>query len=302
MKLTSLAQRKASHVIVYGDPKTGKSTLVSRLAMEGHPLLWISVDNGHEVLFKLPADAQENINILVLPDTKDFPIALDTCLKLVSGAELSICNLHGQVSCSHCKKNNPEGFETVCLSTLPQNTIVVFDHISQIADSAMNFILKGKEDTYKPEWEHYRIQGTLMNKFLTNIQQAKYNVVCVAHVTETEMEDGSKKLVPQIGTTSFSRNAGKYFDHMVYCHVMNKSHRFGSATTYQTSVITGSRKDIAIEDDKEHPSLAAFFSEGEQIAAKQVETTTVKEVVAKPVVTSATDAAKARLAAMKGSK
>lgn len=282
-KLSQLKQRQASHVIIFGDPKTGKSTLASELVKAGYKLLWISVDNGHDVLYKLSPEEQEAIDILVLPDTKDFPVAIDTCLKLVSGARLNICTLHGQVGCISCKKNNPEGFEEHCLSALDLKTVVVFDHASQIATSAMNFILKGKEDTFKPEWEHYRIQGTLMDKFLTNIQQSTYNVICIAHVAETKMEDGTKKLVPQVGSDAFSRNAGKYFDHMVYCEIMNKSHRFGSGTTYKASVVTGSRRDIAIEDNPEAPSLARFFTVGHNAAAVQAVAVEVKEHLAKAV-------------------
>lgn len=273
MKLSQLAQRKPSHVIVYGDPKTGKSTLAAELTKHGFKLLWFSLDNGHEPLYKLPAEAQGNIEIIVLPDTKEFPIAIDTCLKVISGSKVTICQAHGQCNCSVCKRNSAP-FDEVELRALDLNTIVVFDHVSQLADSCMNFVTAkatAKDETYKPDWEDYRVQGTLMSKFFMNIQQAPYNVVCLAHITETVMEDGAKKLVPQIGTTAYSRSAGKYFDHMIYCEVSSKKHRFGSSTTYKNAVVTGSRKDVAIEDDGDSPTLADFFLKPELTEQRQLQ-------------------------------
>lgn len=257
MKLTELAKRKAQHVICFGDPKSGKSELVGKLATK-FKLLWFSIDNGHDVLFKLPQAAQENIEIVVLPDTKDYPIAIETLLKVFTGAPLEICVAHGKVACMLCKKDSLPSSH-VCLSNLSAEHIVCVDHISQVADSAMNHITKDQPDTFKPGYTEFRIQGTLMSKILTNIQQASYHVCCIAHCAETEMEDGKKKIVPLVGSIPFSRNSGKYFDHMVHFDVRNAKHVFGSATTYIPNIVTGSRSDIAIESMKEI-SLIPFFS------------------------------------------
>ncbi|CAN5950072.1 unnamed protein product [Sphagnum jensenii] len=100
--------------------------------------------------------------------------------------------------------------------------------------------------------------GTMLDSILSNIQQSRANIIVITHTIESELEDGAKKLVPHIGTGNFSRNSPKYFSHVVYTKVSNKSHKVGSATTYETNVITGSRSDIRIEDMKE-PSLAPFF-------------------------------------------
>lgn len=273
MKPSQLARRRASHVIVFGEPKVGKSTLVTELLFHGFNLTWVSMDNGHEVVFKKFSIEQldNQLNIIVIPDTKEFPVAGATCLKIISGRETRICDLHGQVECSSCKRlGEMATWSVVNTSTFGPKDILVFDHIQQVASSLMNRILindkVGEED--KIEWKHYGIQGVLMDKFLTNIQQAHYNVVCITHVSETELEDGTKKLVPLVGTTNFSRNAGKYFDHMVYCEVQNSSHKFGSSSTYKTRVVTGSRTDVAIEQEK-IPSLKKFF-DGSLSAEKEV--------------------------------
>lgn len=262
MKPSNLARRRASHSIVFGDPKSGKSTLVAELLMRGYNLTWVSMDNGHEVIFKLPLSLDyldQHLNIIVLPDTKDFPIAIKTCLKIVTGAEVHICDAHGAVDCSTCKRTGGN-FTCVAVNEFGPKDILVFDHLGQLANSAMaQVFIKGKKgDDDKPEWEDYARQGTLMDRFLTNIQQATYNVICITHVTESEMEDGTKRLVPLVGTTPFSRNVGKYFDHMIHCQVLNRGHKFGSSTGYATKILTGSRSDVEIEKE-EKPSLVKFL-------------------------------------------
>jgi hypothetical protein len=220
------------------------------------------MDNGHEVIFKLPLSLDyldQHLNIIVLPDTKDFPIAIKTCLKIVTGAEVHICDAHGAVDCSTCKRSNSP-VTALCANSFGPKDILVFDHLGQLANSAMSQVfIKGKKgDDDKPEWEDYAKQGTLMDRFLTNIQQATYNVICITHVCETEMEDGTKRLVPLVGTTNFSRNVGKYFDHMIHCQVLNRGHKFGSSTGYATKILTGSRSDVEIEKE-EKPSLVKFL-------------------------------------------
>jgi hypothetical protein len=263
--LSQVPRRGVRHQCIFGDSKSGKTTLVAQLARK-YKLKWLSIDNGHDVLYKLPPEAQANIDIIVLPDTKDFPVAISTCLRLISGAPMNVCIPHGNVECQTCKleavktKVQPP-FERHCFNELGPEWIVVFDHISQLANSAMHFILKrdNRPDDYKPGWDEYRPQGTMMDKFLTNIQQAPFNVICIAQLCETEMEDGKKKLVPLVGSYPFSRGSPKYFDDIIYCSLENKSHKFGSSTTYSMSALTGSRADVAVEKLEAKPDQAILL-------------------------------------------
>ena len=262
MKPSELMRRRHQHVLVFGDSKSGKSTLVAELLLKGYNLTWVSLDNGHEVIFKLPLTAEqfdERLNIIPIPDTREFPVALATCKALFTGAECKICFRHGQHNCSTCVRDTNAAWSTVCGNRFSGKDILVVDHLGQLANSTMNYILRKKDDEYKPEWEHYRIQGTLMDGMLTNVQQARFNIICITHAAEAKMEDGRKKLVPVIGTDNFSRNAGKYFDHIIYSDVFNNKHTFGSSSTFKAGVITGSRSDVEIES-AEQPSLDAFFN------------------------------------------
>jgi len=167
------------------------------------------------------------------------------------------------------------------LNELEDDTIVMVDSLTQLSNSAMNHLTRNENDTYKPEWTDYRNQGQLLDKFLSQVQQAKYNIVCITHVVETELEDGKKKLVPVCGTTAFSRNTAKYFDHVVYCQVSNKKHNFASSTTYANNVLTGSRTDIALEDNTKGATLLDIFVETPTTGAEVRE---VKEVKQAPPV------------------
>ena len=256
MKLLDKADSGVNRVLVFGPPKAGKTELCARLA-EYFNILYIDLENGWTVFKKLPKEWLERVEIISLPDTKDYPIAIESALKISKGTPVTVCHEHGKVSCAICAKAGAPS-DKIELDSLDHSWIVVWDSLSQLANSAMNHITKEKDDDYKPEWTDYRIQGSLMDKFLSRIQQAAYNCICITHEIEAEMEDGRKKIVPIAGTREFSRNTAKYFDHVIYCEVKNKGHHFGSATTYGMSVLTGSRTDIAIEN-LETASLLAIF-------------------------------------------
>lgn len=256
MKLSSKKLLATHRAILYGSPKTGKTELAGRLA-EHFNLLWFDLENGFVTLTKLPAEWQERIELVSIPDTKTYPIAIETMLKVITGKALTVCEAHGKVDCPLCKK---EGAPVIAieLNSIPDDTIVVIDSLTQLANSAMSFLTIKESDTYKPEWTDYRNQGSLMDKFLSQVQQAPFNVVCITHETETEMDDGSKRLVPVAGTTNFSRNASKYFDHVVRAAIANKKHGFFSSTTHSLTATAGSRTDVLLEKDIA-PSLLRIF-------------------------------------------
>jgi hypothetical protein len=265
MKL-SLAPRGArQHALIFGPPKTGKTQLVGDLA-KTHKLIWFDLENGHETLFKLPPELQENIELIVLPDTRSFPIAIETCLKVIKGGPVSICEMHGKVDCALCKKaGNP--VTKIHLNELGPDTIVVFDSITQLTNSAIAHITKDQPDDYKLMQDDWGNLGKLMEIFLSHVQQAKFNIVCITHETEATMEDDKVKIVPTAGTRNFSRNSAKYFGHVVYAEVKTMKHKFTSSTTATVNIVAGSRTDLKLEKMDE-PSLAAIFTQNNIISER----------------------------------
>jgi hypothetical protein len=266
-KLSEKKLSKTHRVLVYGEPKSGKTQMAGELANK-FKLLFIDLENGWETLLKLSPQAQSNVELISIPDTKVFPIAIETMLKIITGNKVSVCEKHGKVDCALCKKDSL-AFSTIELNSLPEDTIVIVDSLTQLSNSAMNYLTKAQPDDYKPEWTDYRNQGQLLDKFLSQVQQAKFNIVCITHVVETELEDGRKKLVPVCGTTAFSRNTAKYFDHVVYCEVKNKRHNFASSTTYANNVLTGSRTDITLENSASPSLLSIFDGSAEAVTLSQ---------------------------------
>ncbi len=256
MKLTNKAASSTHRVLIFGAPKSGKTQLAASLASK-YNLLWFDLENGYGTLLKLPKEQQERIELISIPDSKTFPIAIETMLKVVTGNEIFICEEHGKVSCPICTKDNKEKAR-ICLKELESDTVVVIDSLSQLSNSAIGFITKGQPDDYKMDFSDWGNLRAVVEKFLSQIQQARYNVVCISHEEEVEMEDGRKKIVPVCGSSKSSRNTAKYFDHVLYCELKNKKHITASSTTYANNILTGSRTDIIMES-LDNPSLLEIF-------------------------------------------
>ena len=255
MKLNKAKSSSTHRIIVYGAPKTGKTELVGKLS-EYYKLIWVDMENGHETLFKLPEAWQERIELINLPDTRDYPIAAETCLKMVRKA-ITICNDHGKADCMVCKRAEAE-VVAVDLAALGPDTVVVFDSLTQLSNSMIAHITKNQPDDYKLDYDDWGNLGKLLDVFLSALQQAKYNVVVISHEQEIEGENKKKSLTPVGGTRNYSRNVAKFFDHVIYAERKNRKHSFASSTQYATNILTGSRTDIVMEDSAE-PSLLAIF-------------------------------------------
>lgn len=279
-KLSDLAQRDPQHVCIFGESGSGKSTLAMSAVEAGFNLLWFSFDGGHSIFKKLDKKYWSSVELVHIPNTADNPIAITTTLAVLKCRPCKICDAHGILECRTCTKEGAV-FTHVDLGNLPSNTIVVFDHLSQVSDSATNWILArrtanisdaDKRAEYKMEWDDWRLQGTLMDKVLTNIQNARFNCIAIAQMRETKMEDGKKKIVPDIGTGNYSRSIGQYFDHVVYCDINNRKHVQGSSTTFNMSAVTKSRTDVEIEGVHAKQGIAAFFDPAltTEVADKEV--------------------------------
>lgn len=266
MKLSDKAPSTTQRVLIFGPPKSGKTQLAATLAAK-YNLIWFDLENGYATLLKLPKNQQENIELISIPDSKTFPVAIETLLKVITGNSVSICEEHGKVACPICKKESkPE--TTVCLKELDAGVVVVIDSLTQLSNSAIAFITKNQPDDYKMEFSDWGNLRALVEKFLSQVQQAKYNIVCISHEEEVEMEDGRKKIVPVCGSSKSSRNTAKYFDHVIYCELKNKKHIAASSTTYANNVLTGSRTD-AMLDTELTPSLLSIFKMGAETGAPE---------------------------------
>jgi len=246
MNFSDYVPQSAQHTLVYGAPKTGKTQLVGELARK-HKILWFDLENGINTLLKLPVEAQKNIELIKIADSRTHPIAIETMLKVSTGNKTRICNDHGRVNCVACTKNNPQAFSEVCLNELAEGTIVVLDSATQLSNSAMAKICMNQTDDYQPTFHDYRYQGAVLDRIFSQFQVAAYHMIIISHEIMVKLQDESEKIVPVAGTSNFSRTFAKYFDHVIYCEIKAKHHKQGSSTTYSLNVLTGSRTDVLIE-------------------------------------------------------
>lgn len=258
MKLTLKKASKSHRVLLFGPPKSGKSQLAGELA-EKFNLLWVDIENGVDSLLKMPEDWKARVDVISIPDTRVYPMGIQTALKMIKGQKGKVCDSHGAWNCTQCAKDPNAGQVEVCLNDLPLDTIVVFDSLTQLTNSAIAHITKNQPDDYKMEYDDWAALGKLMDTFLSQVQQAPFNIVCISHETEVEMEDGKNKLVPTAGTKAFSRNTAKYFDEVYYLEVKNKKHVVGSSTIYANNILSGSRSGQVLENQAK-PSLLPVFS------------------------------------------
>lgn len=252
-KLSNTTPSGTQRVLVYGPPKTGKTELVGNLTTE-FDLIYFGLENGHTTLYKLPREQQERIELINIPDSRSFPMAAETMLKVIKGGKHSICDEHGKVSCLQCMKMGAPVTEVHLGSHLPASTVVVVDSLTQLSTSFIASITKDMDDTYKLQTDDWGNLAKLVDIFLSHVQAAQYNIVCISHEIETDLEDGKTRVVPVSGSRNSSRNTAKYFDHVVYCEVKNGGHKFGSSTLYANNVVAGSRTGAKLESMKE-PSL-----------------------------------------------
>lgn len=245
--------------VVYGAPKSGKTEMVGKLAAK-YNVLWLDLEKGFLTLKKLPAEYQQRINLISIPDTKDNPVAIDTVLRILNGKKVLVCEAHGKANCVPCKRDGI--VDEICLDEFTSEDLLVIDSGTQLSDSAMNKATKGMADEEKTEFKHYDLQGILLSKALGLIQAANYNVVLITHEQGIELEDKTEKIVPSMGTKNFARKCAKYFDHVVHLSLKNRKHKAASKSTAETKILTGSRTDVAIEDDPDMLLLNIFEGKG----------------------------------------
>jgi hypothetical protein len=246
-------------VCLFGPPKAGKSLLAGMLARK-YKLLWFDLENGSSVLTQVPPEFHDRIEVIKIRDSKVYPIAIETMMKVIKGDAVNICMTHSKVACPVCSKKPDSVIERVCLNEVALDTVVVIDSLTQLTQSALSHITKSMPDDYKCVLDDWGALKLLIEKFMSQIQVATYNVVCISHEEEVKFEDGRSKIVPVAGSSNSSRNTGKYFDSVVYCNLVNKKHVVGSATDYSTSVLTGSRTNVKLEANKEGGDLLEIFT------------------------------------------
>lgn len=257
MKLSKHKARAVKHVMLYGPPKSGKTRLAGWCA-EKYKILYFGLESGESTLFQLPEEWQENVELVLIPDTKANPVAAKTMMQVIKGNKGHVCEKHGVWNCATCKAKSEPIIE-VHLNELDNDTIVVIDSITQLTNSFISYITENTDEMYKLQFDDWGNLSKLMDMFLSYVQNAPFNIICISHENMVEMVDGKEKIVPVAGSSKFSRNSAKYFDEVLYCEVKLGKHIAASSTTYNSNILTGSRAGLSIEKLGTIASLLPIF-------------------------------------------
>jgi hypothetical protein len=270
-ELEDLKIDNVTHVEVYGPPKVGKTRLAAMLANYGFRLHWCDLERGIKTVFGrdekgkplLTEDAKKNFNYINIPDHQNYPVAIATMKDIVKGGSKKICFNHGVVNCLNCSKDPEAKYATIDLTKFTPRDILVIDSITQLGMSAINRAVKKELDkqgeNYKFEWDDYRVQGYALDNVFNMIQVMPVNVICISHEIDTEKDDKSpERIAPAAGTRNHSKTASKFFDELVYCHVLNGKHRVNNSTTFSARHQSGGRSGLML-DALPEPTLLPLF-------------------------------------------
>lgn len=281
-------QRLRTNACIYGAPKSGKSEAVSKLSKYFN-LIWCDLENGWEILLKLPEEQQGRIELIRIPDTRGTPTGIETVMKLVRGNKLLVCEEHGKadpLGCPECRKAGKPMVE-ICLNETGADTIFVIDSGSALTMSAIArvCVANQKGDTEYPlQIQDWGTIAKWLDSVFSYIQAARFHSITITHEEMLQMEDKKTKLVPSIGTTNYAAKCARFFSHVVHLDVVNNTHIANSATTSSNIALVGSRTDVKLEDAKGKYQLLELFLPyltGEKRAAAEADIAKVRSEMKK---------------------
>lgn len=236
------ANPQVHRLIIYGPTGSGKTWSIGKLATT-HNIYYFSLENGHQTLLNpecVPIDARKNIQIIQMHDTPETPIACTSLDAFFKNRKGSFCDEHGRDQCPMCKKDNKK-FLDITLDKLTSKDILVFDSLTQWAESISFFLSKDNPDA-KGDFEYYRKLGLYLGRSLSRIQLiSNCSIIVISHETETESVSGNDRITPAGGTRNFARNNARYFDGAYHCYRENKKHKIASSSTYSNVIDTKDR-------------------------------------------------------------
>ena len=252
-------------VLIYGEPSTGKTFLVGKLAAAGMNILLLDADRGAMTLRQFPKEAQARItyvNIADLPGNYRAAKSLWNLLKASATAPLKVCEKHHTYSCTSCK----EGGTVFTKESLhASNTIVVLDTWTAVAESASGEANKELDFGEKSSWDNFGKLKNQLTPLKIGLKNFPLPLLVLAHSIDIEEGDADKrrlvKIAPMGGSKDFAQSFAGGFDHVLYTYFSTGgTHKVaGSQAQYRLSYARSrDGRDFATDPAA---ALAAVYSE-----------------------------------------
>lgn len=285
---TLQANKLPPKTLIYGEPKSGKTLMVGRLAAT-RKLVILDNEGGAKTLLapeNLDPKHRGNVNLIAFPDTKVYPISsvsIRQILSLPASFVHNLCHKHGAHNCKKCGKDfTPFSLQK---DVIDANAILVIDTLSQMTSSYIEYIRaeanrqlipnlqaldldnKSSMDKFKDDekfdygdWNHL---ANLCFELLQAIQAAPYEIIAITHPTMVKHEDGSLKLTPSMGSDKFTVKVARHFDNVIFAEVKLGKYTYSSMPGLANAVV-GSRYgiDVSKVDSKKHYSILEPFHPG----------------------------------------
>lgn len=286
--LDEYAPKATYRFCLYGPPKAGKTALAVQLA-QLFKLHWFDLEDGIKTALKpgiLEQKHWKNINLFPIHSTQQAPMAVETLMKVVKGAECLICWTHGKVSCPVCSKAAGATINRICLNEFTVDDMLVIDSTTKLsvdANFATNPVLRAADspealvldkDTGGKDFKYPMAVSFILDRIFGTLESKRINLCVISHEVMTEtLKDtghaagkgenqptmGGEKIFPSCGSRNFSRAFGKYFDTLIHCELVNMKHKAFSLSTHDSTSLTGSRlPDIESMVDKDGKVLPPF--------------------------------------------
>lgn len=261
-------KRVNNSLLIYGGPKTGKTKMAASIAKIASikRVIWFDCERGSDTIFSgeagLSEKELEKIEPVFFKDTSDRPIVAETMLKvLTSRAEVHIDQETGKTG------GKTDQTISVGYKALDDTTAIVFDTISQVADSvfALQKMLYAYDDNRR-YWGEFHgamniIMGAIQSSSGVNILLAQELLLEGSTKAEEKQRTlsnaaGGKKsssilvqddrIIPVCGSQPYSLKAAKYPSTVVRLYTELKKYKGVSSPVTLANVMAGSRQGVDV--------------------------------------------------------
>ena len=264
--------------LVYTESKVGKTRMIGRLAKTRKLVMVDNEGSAKTLLDPLNLDPKylPNLNVLSMPDSKNFPISSVMMRKILGmpvNTVFNFCHAHTNHNCPKCKlAGKPFSPFSVQKDVIDVNGILVFETLSQMTSSFIEYIRRDAKNPYdtnlanlaweneasikkfndgeKLDWDQWGELGNLCFEILKAIQAAPFEIIVSTHPVMAKYEDGTSKVTPLMGTDKFTTKVAGHFDNVIYGYISMGKRKWISEPDLSGAVV-GCRTPMDISKLKE---------------------------------------------------